>query len=424
MQQAKLKLKSLAIQITRKCNYNCVHCGKGQAQDLTISKEIIDKMLSQISECEEIYLVGGEVLLELDVIEYLISALKKNNINTNVIQLTTNGSILSSRLINIAKSYIEKYKRLFHIRISNDKFHDSEQSKKAYNYYLSLIDEQCNRNIIIDYVNNFDSEKIIYSGNAIDIYKKNQHSLDDSFIMYPESKTHQILIENNKVFCGIELFANGNICTLCDLVNYQSEDKMSIGNILEKSLKQIIEHHNNNCVYLCDEIKKEAIYKSLYMFDYRYYDKEDLESKIAHYYPHILKELYLNYCWKAREIAHKHYPNILIREIINLIPANDFDNYVNKYDNESVNSSMLFYISSLKKQFPNLKEELYYTAARFEYYIKILKDDISVLDNNKLDNHLQKALLEQEQIAIARKHLNIYGSNENVNFNVGMEIPY
>lgn len=420
MQESKLKLQSLAIEITRKCNYNCVHCGKGQAQNLTISKEIIDKMLSQISECEEIYLLGGEVLLELDSIEYLISEIKKRGINTNFIQLTTNGSILDSKIITIAKIFNDKYKRMFNIRISKDKYHDIEQSEKAYNYYSSLIDEQNNKNIIIQYAN--PSGRVIYSGNSTDLYKNDLHLLNDSFISYPENKTHQIRIENNKVFCTLELLANGNICTLCDVVDYQTEDELSIGNLCNTPLKSIIKKHNDNCVYLCDEVKKESTYKSLYMFDYKRYNEEDLENKISHYYPFILKELYLHYCWKARKVAHNYYPNILIREIIKLIPSNNLDKYFSKND-ESI-SKLLPFVSSLQKQYPNQKEELYFCAARYEYYIKMLKNDILTLSYDRLDNQLQKMLLEQNQISIARKHLNLYGTNESVNLNVGMEIPY
>lgn len=31
----KLSLESLYIELTRKCNLNCIHCSRGNAQDLT-----------------------------------------------------------------------------------------------------------------------------------------------------------------------------------------------------------------------------------------------------------------------------------------------------------------------------------------------------------------------------------------------------
>ena len=44
----KLKLKGLGIEITRKCNKTCSHCMKGDSQNISLSKEIVDKLFSDI----------------------------------------------------------------------------------------------------------------------------------------------------------------------------------------------------------------------------------------------------------------------------------------------------------------------------------------------------------------------------------------
>lgn len=45
MVDIKTYMSGLSIEITRKCNMNCIFCSRGDSQNLTISKSIIDKTL-------------------------------------------------------------------------------------------------------------------------------------------------------------------------------------------------------------------------------------------------------------------------------------------------------------------------------------------------------------------------------------------
>lgn len=49
----------------------CTHCMRGDAQDLAISKEVIDKCLDSIAGVYDLILTGGEPFLEPDIIDYL-----------------------------------------------------------------------------------------------------------------------------------------------------------------------------------------------------------------------------------------------------------------------------------------------------------------------------------------------------------------
>ncbi len=40
-----INLEILAFQVTRKCNQECLHCCKGQMQNVDMSKEIVNKVL-------------------------------------------------------------------------------------------------------------------------------------------------------------------------------------------------------------------------------------------------------------------------------------------------------------------------------------------------------------------------------------------
>ena len=70
LNSAKYKLNSLSVEITRKCNFKCRHCMRGQAQDVTITPRIIDRLFEQIEDVKGmIGLTGGEVLLAMDMVE-------------------------------------------------------------------------------------------------------------------------------------------------------------------------------------------------------------------------------------------------------------------------------------------------------------------------------------------------------------------
>ena len=41
----KIKTGMLAFEVTRRCNETCLHCCKGKAESIDMTKEIIDKVL-------------------------------------------------------------------------------------------------------------------------------------------------------------------------------------------------------------------------------------------------------------------------------------------------------------------------------------------------------------------------------------------
>lgn len=79
----KYKFVSLFIGLTRRCNQACAHCGKGDAQNLSMSTAIIDKIFSDIADCQRIVIGSGEATLEMDLIEYLINRIINSSWTTD-----------------------------------------------------------------------------------------------------------------------------------------------------------------------------------------------------------------------------------------------------------------------------------------------------------------------------------------------------
>lgn len=85
----------LSFEMTRKCNMDCIFCARGKAQNIDITKEIIDKTLDEIQDVF-IYVIrlnGGEPLLNPDMIEYLVDEIINRHILVSEMAVFTNGTV-------------------------------------------------------------------------------------------------------------------------------------------------------------------------------------------------------------------------------------------------------------------------------------------------------------------------------------------
>lgn len=111
-------LYKLVINITNKCNLNCIYCyangGNYDSEESIMSENVLKKTLDiffeKYKEIGVIQLFGGEPTLNLDAIEFTCKYIEKKFenkeiINKPVIGLTTNGMCASERFIELIKKY-------------------------------------------------------------------------------------------------------------------------------------------------------------------------------------------------------------------------------------------------------------------------------------------------------------------------------
>lgn len=60
--RAKIKLRYVTLETTRRCNLKCEHCYCGDAQPYDMSFAVVDQLLNQ-AEINKLRLIGGEPLL-------------------------------------------------------------------------------------------------------------------------------------------------------------------------------------------------------------------------------------------------------------------------------------------------------------------------------------------------------------------------
>ena len=75
-----MQVYSLILEVTRRCNMCCAHCLRGEAENIDMQKETIDKVLDLVDKIECVTFSGGEPSLNLPLIQYfLIEQNKKEN---------------------------------------------------------------------------------------------------------------------------------------------------------------------------------------------------------------------------------------------------------------------------------------------------------------------------------------------------------
>jgi uncharacterized protein len=110
----KTEIKSLILPVSGKCNLRCSYCfasenGKFAFRNITTfeSKRIIDFLFIHLKLKEiEITFFGGEPFLNFKTIEFVLNYIKENYPDRKIrYSITTNGTVLNERLINLIKQH-------------------------------------------------------------------------------------------------------------------------------------------------------------------------------------------------------------------------------------------------------------------------------------------------------------------------------
>lgn len=117
----KLNVNYMYLEITRRCTLECAHCMRGDRQNVDMSEEIIDNALRDVTHIQELDLGGGEPLIVPQIIESIITKIKTYGIKVDKISFTTNGTILTPRVVDVIRR-LQDIAPL-NVRLSHDKFH-------------------------------------------------------------------------------------------------------------------------------------------------------------------------------------------------------------------------------------------------------------------------------------------------------------
>lgn len=256
-----LIIKHLVFEITRKCNLNCIHCAKGHSQNITITKEIIDKTFDtlQNNKILSVEMFGGEPTLEPEMVEYIVDEIIKRKIKIEHFKIQTNG-LVKNNIISNAMNRIGNYINTYYkgdknvtMEISIEDHEKTEIANDGICFYRNNANEKVN---ILNQAERLENRKrdrkkegkpegeilYIYMGNAIDNYeilrKKHNFRIKDRRVAVREPGSN--IIEDSLYIC-----ANGNVVN-STLESYELEDDKEyvICNILTDDLFEKINEWN------------------------------------------------------------------------------------------------------------------------------------------------------------------------------------
>ena len=222
-------MSCLAIEITRKCNKHCLFCARGDAQEVDITREIIDKTLSEVKGCfiNTLRISGGEPLLKPDMICYLLNQIIEKHIFVNDVVIFTNGHVTgNSELANCICTFLNYLRQIESeagtiMRWSNFTF-TSKYSSIASKFVIIISDIANGRNVSPEVVNDlitYYSEKI--QDDAFCIMKQSEDftSLGQITLEGNAKRNYKDLIGDSISYINQIRILNNNYCFVTNSAN-------------------------------------------------------------------------------------------------------------------------------------------------------------------------------------------------------------
>lgn len=412
----KFGFAGLNLELTRGCNLCCPHCSRGDAQNLTISEKTIDTMLSQTLSITDLLITGGEPLLELDKLEYLVNSIDRYDVPIFRIGIVTNGTILDERVALILKRFLMRNPSSYvNLEVSNDAFHDRLQSSKCAEFYSQFADERFR----ICFHEDFDF--LINSGRSFG--KKSVNGIPVMGVSDNAIRQHRLKISENNISCRMHISANGNFGFAGD-ISFKTSDDLALGNVLVDSLSDIIKKNQRECPYLCDECYKEAVLQNYEDFRTKSTTIQDDMSLLRF---KIIRK-HLEFIWKLRRWAFQKFPEINPMAIIagTIIGDSEFLDYCEKYvilkyqivkrlrsTKEAEDYFMIVacteHEKSLKKRFPDATNDEIYQLSRY----KVLYGAINLMTLDDFKLALFQGNPAEKYFATIEERLKKHGVNIN-----------
>ena len=248
-----MNIDNLFLEITRFCNLECEHCLRGDAEPISMSLETMDNVFRDIKEVNYLLLTGGEPFIAVKQLAHLLGKMKNKEVTIYNIGIVTNGTVLSSKLLQILKELNEWC--MLRISVSGDIFHMLEIEKKG---FLRKREENyrnlCSEFMVNEYFHEYGERKsVVYDllGRAknltplrldkINRMANNYYIISDAYIA--AGTTYSLV--GNTLKGNLAIDVNGNVVTNSrPYIQEDEESKQYEGNVNKKTLKLAICSYN------------------------------------------------------------------------------------------------------------------------------------------------------------------------------------
>jgi hypothetical protein len=94
-----LQFDSLAVEVTRRCNMQCAHCLRGEAENVDINCAYIRKLLAKTDKIGTVTFTGGEPSLAVDKIRLFREICAEYGVDVYGFYVVTNGKEVTSEFL-------------------------------------------------------------------------------------------------------------------------------------------------------------------------------------------------------------------------------------------------------------------------------------------------------------------------------------
>ena len=215
----------LSFEVTRRCNLRCMHCMRGDAQDLDMSEDVVKSVLDSIRELHYINFTGGEPSLNIPLIRFIVDEIIARRIRVYGFDVVTNG-VDSEKVAELIEVLSRLKEHCFDKNISSSRL---ALSVDNYHQKAELPCIKCN----FELQNKSELTGILNLGRAryLDCPKSaKERSLVD---VVRQLDAESVMLNNS-----IVVSANGDVRLSVDYEYASKEDV--IGNVREKPLGDVI----------------------------------------------------------------------------------------------------------------------------------------------------------------------------------------
>jgi hypothetical protein len=224
-----LAVDDLFIEVTRRCNMQCPHCLRGEAENLEISEKNVDRLFSKISRIGTLTITGGEPSLVPEKIEMIVRLAKRNGVSIGNFSCVTNAKQVTDYFI-LAILQLYLYcddNECSGLAYSSDMFHDgiSDENIKKLKAFSFTSDK-----------GEIDEQHLIMEGRAAMNYDTDRYLRPYKFSLQDD------WVADNDLY----LNCKGNLVADCNC-SYETQDysEFLIGNVMEiDDLREAIERYN------------------------------------------------------------------------------------------------------------------------------------------------------------------------------------
>lgn len=233
MKNRKLNVDELMLEVTQRCNMSCAHCLRGDANNVDMTEEVVNKALKDVESITSLCFSGGEPSLNVPIIEYTLQYCKEHDISVYSFFVATNGKkITIDFLMAMIKwyAYVDECggeSDMCELALSQDRFHEEiDPHNISLLGALSFFSSESKKT-------DFDSVYLINEGRAKDLDSRFKKRTPNYYGLSGEVFEERISVETLLYISAI-----GDVKTDCDVAF--DNDACTIGNVLEEDLSIIV----------------------------------------------------------------------------------------------------------------------------------------------------------------------------------------